>query len=59
MIVFLTLTVSLMIDNEVPLLTIVKDNPLLTIVNNNPSLTIINEEMRREETALKGISTYH
>ena len=31
---------------------------LLTSVNDNPSLMIVNKE-RREETALKGISTYH
>ena len=31
----------------------------LTIVNDDPSLMIINEEMRREETDLKGIGTYH
>ena len=34
-------------------------DPLLTIFNNASLLTILNKESRREETALKVISTYH
>ena len=48
-IVFKKLVVSLTIDN---------DDLLLTIVHDDPSLTIV-KERRREETDLKGIGTYH
>ena len=43
----------------VVLLTIVNDKPSSMIVIDDPLLTIVNEERRREETNLKGISTYH
>ena len=64
MIVFVKLVVLLRIPlltivNDDHLLTIVNNDSLLTIVNNDPSLTIVKEERRREETALKGIGTYH
>ena len=48
-----------MIVNDDPSLMIINDVPLLMIVNGEPSLTIVNEEMRREETDLRGIGTYH
>ena len=57
--VFKKFVVYLTIVNDKPSLTIVNDNSQWTIVNNNPSLTIVNEEIRREETYLKGIGTYH
>ena len=50
MIVFIQLALSL---------TIVNDDPLLTIVNDDHSLMNFNKERKREETALRGISTYH
>ena len=50
MIVFIQLSLSL---------TIVNDDPLLTIVNDDHSLMIVNKQRRREDPALKGISTYH
>ena len=65
MIVFIKFVVSLTIVNDDPSLMIVNDDPSLTIVNDNPSLTIVNDDpfvndrQRREETDLKGISTYH